>query len=178
MNKVFIYAVYLILALTAIEGYSQKAQVIGKPDGTSGPFKVMGRILDGKTNEVLIGANIYSKSRRIGTTTDTEGWFQLYLQKRRHNLQVSFIGYLPKEMVLDIKGDGYLEIFLDEDLVQLSEVIISAEGEDVNIKGVTIGIAKLSIEAIAALPPFAGEVDVLQSITLMPGMIQMGKASR
>ena len=169
MNKVFIYAVYLILAFTAIEGHSQKAQVIGKPAGTAGPFTVTGTILDNKTNEVLIGANIYSKSRRIGTTTNTEGWFQLYLQKRRHNLQVSFIGYLPKEMVLDIKGEGYFEVFLDEDLVQLSEVIISAEGEDVDIKGVTIGIAKLSMEDIAALPQFAGEVDVLKSITLLPG---------
>ena len=177
MNKIFIYAVYLILALTAIEGYSQKALIIGKPDGSSGPFKVTGRILDGKTNEVLIGANIYSKSRRIGTTTNSEGWFQLYLQKRRHNLQVSFIGYLPKEMVLDIKGEGYVEIYLEEDLVQLGEVIISAEGEDVNIKRVTIGIAKLSIEDIAALPPFAGEVDVLKSITLLPGISTIGESS-
>ena len=177
MNKALLYPVYVILVLAAIEGYPQKAQVIGKPDASSGPFKITGRILDNKTNEHLIGANIFSKSRRIGTTTDTEGWFQLYLQKRRHNLQVSFIGYLPKEMVLDIKGEGYLEIFLDEDLVQLSEVIITSEGEDINIKGVTIGKAKLSIEDIAALPPFAGEVDVLKSITLLPGISTLGESS-
>ena len=177
MYKAYIYLFCLIMLFAVNKLYSQKAEVIGKQGDSSGPFKVTGRILDSKTHEGLIGANIYSKSRRIGTTTNTEGWFQLFLREGRQNMQVSFIGYHLKEMVLDIKSEGYFEVFLDEDLVQLGEVIIRSDAEDINIKGVTIGKAKLSIEDIAALPPFAGEIDVLKSITLLPGITSVGESS-
>jgi len=177
MNKSLKYIICGILLTGSLWGYSQSVINIGKTSDTPGPFRVTGRIFDAKTNEPLVGTNIYTKDRKIGTTANEDGWFQFSLKKGRYGFQISFTGYNTKEVVFNVRGDGNVKITLEQNAVQLGEVVVSSEAEDANVKGVTIGKTKLSIGEIATLPAFAGEIDIIKSLTLLPGISTLGESS-
>ena len=85
---------------------------------------VTGNVKD-KDGEPIIGANILIKGTSLGTVTDPDGCFVLYLPPKA-TLQVSYIGYLPQRIQYD--GKKTLQIQLVEDSQQLGEVVVTALG--------------------------------------------------
>ncbi len=85
-----------------------------------------GKIIDAKTREPLIGAAVLIKGTTNGGTTDVEGQFFLKTgQKLPFTLVVSFIGYEPKETIVE---SNTVEIALNPDSKQLSEVVVVGYG--------------------------------------------------
>jgi hypothetical protein len=59
----------------------------------------------------------------------------------------------------------------------LQEVIISATRRDKNVTNLTMGTEKLSIEQIRLLPAIMGEVDILKTLQLLPGVQSVSESS-
>ena len=81
-------------------------------------FEYKGIVIDQKTNEPLIGANITIAGSREGTITDIDGRFILLSKSKSPEVIVSYIGYKNKKVKLSEKKT----IRLSEDLFQ-SETI-------------------------------------------------------
>ena len=152
-------------------------RAVGKPTAAPGPFRVRGRVVDHESIEPLVGATVIAKEINEGTIADHNGNYALILEKGYHTFEISFIGYEPMSLKVLVRGNGLLNIKLEEDLLQMDEVVIYSRRPDANIKGITLGKSSLSIETIESLPPFAGELDVLKSITLLPGVSAVGESS-
>jgi hypothetical protein len=60
---------------------------------------------------------------------------------------------------------------------RLNEVVISAVRKDDNISNLTMGVEKLSIEQIRLLPAIMGEVDILKTLQLLPGVQSVSESS-
>ena len=84
---------------------------------------VSGTVTD--KNEPLIGAAIAQVGSSIGTTTDSNGKFQLQVPVGT-TLRVSFIGYTPQDFV--IKSSVVLNVILVEDSKQMEELIVVGYG--------------------------------------------------
>ena len=84
---------------------------------------VSGTVTD--KNEPLIGAAIAQVGSSIGTTTDSNGKFQLQVPVGT-TLRVSFIGYTPQDFV--IKSSVVLNVILVEDSKQMDELIVVGYG--------------------------------------------------
>jgi TonB family protein len=76
----------------------------------------------------LPGVNVMIKGTNIGTVTDAEGYFYLSLPADQTAIVFSFIGYESKEMPVDDQAD--VNITLDSDAAQLSEVVVTGVGVD------------------------------------------------
>lgn len=50
---------------------------------TAQQYKLRGTVLDGSTNETLIGASVVMKGTTVGSTTDIDGRFETLPTKRR-----------------------------------------------------------------------------------------------
>ncbi|GHT31579.1 SusC/RagA family TonB-linked outer membrane protein [Bacteroidia bacterium] len=89
---------------------------------------VEGVVLDKKTKEPVVGANIVSGDRKAGTAADLDGKFSITLKALPAVLNVTYAGY--KEESLDIyEYDGTpLEILLAEDRNELNEVVVVGYG--------------------------------------------------
>ncbi len=90
--------------------------------GNAAPGRVRGRITDAE-RQILPGATVMVPSLHIGATSDIDGYYTLNLQPGTYTLQVSYVGYAPKEMKITVRG-GKVEvrdITLSES-VELSEV--------------------------------------------------------
>ena len=88
----------------------------------------------------------------------------------------SYAGYQPK--ITEVKLDA--DQSLNFDLITrsaLQEVFITAKKTDGNVKNAQMGKFVLPIEQIKAIPAFLGEVDLLKTIQLLPGVRNAGEGS-
>ncbi|MEN8247887.1 MAG: TonB-dependent receptor [Bacteroidota bacterium] len=157
--------------------FGQDRITIGTPDNEVNIHNVYGKVLSRKDRTTLPGVNIYIESLKKGVSTDVDGNFLLKLRKGAYTLSVTYIGYETKIVLINVVGDGNLQVKLDEELTQLQEIIVTGHDPDENVKSTDIGKTNLTVERIRELPPFMGEVDVLKTITLLPGVSTVGEAS-
>ena len=76
-----------------------------------------------------------------------------------------------------MKSSGSFDVELFDAVKALEEVTVTGEAEDQNISRVLLGINKLDVNTIAKIPPFAGEIDVVKSLVLLPGVQTVGENS-
>ncbi len=108
---------YLVTVLILFLGVSAFAQ-----------RTVSGKVTD-PNGEALIGVNVLEQGTSNGTITDVSGNFTVSVQENA-TLVFSFIGYTT--LAEPIGGRSVINIALQEDVTQLSEIVISALGFEQN----------------------------------------------
>ena len=134
-------------------------------------YTISGYIKDAASGESLIGANIFEKSSLKGTSSNTYGFYSLTLQASTDTVTIlySYVGYGARAVQLVLRQDTTLNIGL-EDNALLEEIVITAE-EAEKIQEVTqMSAVSVPIEQIKSMPAFLGEVDVLKTLQLLPGV--------
>jgi len=100
---------------------------------------VSGKIIDLKTNEVLIGATVAIKGTTNGTLTDVNGEFILITgQKLPFTVIVSFYGYSKKEIVVT---ENKVTIGIEEKSNQLEDVLVTSRRRQESLQEVPIPIS-------------------------------------
>jgi hypothetical protein len=90
--------------------------------------KITGKVTDQKTGETLIGVTVIVQGTSIGTVTDVDGRYTLYLVPGTYTLEFKYMGYQTKVIsdVVVIPGvPTQLPVILDEPATKaLKEVVI------------------------------------------------------
>ncbi|MEX2565273.1 MAG: SusC/RagA family TonB-linked outer membrane protein [Cyclobacteriaceae bacterium] len=96
---------------------------------------ISGQITDSQTGEPLPGVNIVVAGTTTGTTTDSEGNFELTVQDLQETLIVSYIGYETQNIA--IVGRTEIEIELEPTIIAGEELVVVGYGQmrNVNITG-------------------------------------------
>jgi hypothetical protein len=140
-------------------------------------FTVSGFVKSKSTGEFLIGANVYFKEKMKGTTTNTYGFYSITIEKGSYTLVSSFIGYRDHQQEITIDRSQRVNIDLEDRAIQVEEVVITGEKSDKNVRSTQMGTVELEIEKIKTLPAFLGEVDILKTIQLLPGVQSAGEGN-
>ncbi|KAA6299878.1 MAG: TonB-dependent receptor SusC, partial [Candidatus Ordinivivax streblomastigis] len=90
-------------------------------------LSIRGQVLDKKTNEPLIGANVSIANDKAGTVSDTEGKFVLSLKSFPVTISVSYLGYQTSRISVE-ENSRTVTVFLLEDASILNEVVIVGYG--------------------------------------------------
>lgn len=138
---------------------------------------ISGYIKDAKNGEALIGVTVQKKNSQIGTSANAYGFYSLTLPKGNDTLIFSFVGYKTLVQPIDLNSNQTLNIEMSEEGQELEEVVVSSEKEDKNIKSMEMSVAKLDIKQIQKMPALLGEVDVIKSIQLLPGVTTVGEGA-
>lgn len=93
-----------------------------------------------KQNATLPGVAIRIKGTSTGAITDSNGKFSLKVSKNTDVLEFSYIGFISKE--IQVGTQNTIEVFLEEDLKKLDEVIVVgyAEQKKINLTGAVSSI--------------------------------------
>ena len=171
--------IFSCISLLSTLAWSQRNIItIGRENSkTKPPYLVQGIVSDAATGEVLPGVNVVIERQNIGTTTDFDGAFSLSLYKGFYDVKISSVGFGTEVRKINVLGSGKFEVLMSESLVELESVVVSSESENSRITSASMGRETLTVESIKSLPPLAGEVDILKSITLLPGVSAAGEAS-
>ncbi|MEO8147935.1 MAG: TonB-dependent receptor [Bacteroidia bacterium] len=140
-------------------------------------FTVSGSIKDAKTAEDLIGVVVFVKEKSTGATTDINGSYSIKLPEGTYTLSVSYLGYTKIDTVVALTKNVSLNIVLKEAHVAIAEAVVSAKKENDHVTDLKMSSEKLSIETIKSIPAFMGEVDVLKSLQLLPGVQSGGEGT-
>ena len=85
-------------------------------------YTIIGKVLSSDNKQPLIGATIRVKGTDKGATTNSSGAFAITTGIQHPLLQVSFLGYITKE----IRAEEEQIIYLEEDKKKLSEVVVTS----------------------------------------------------
>lgn len=136
-----------------------------------------GYVRDAKTGEELIGVNLVIPNLGEGTSTNVYGYYSLSLEPALYELSIQYIGYQTQTVKIDLRKDQKLNIELKENSTELEEVTVSAQKLDQNVSSVEMSVAQLDIKDVKKMPALLGEVDVIRSLTLLPGISTIGEAA-
>ncbi len=141
-------------------------------------FSVSGTIKDQKNGETLFGATVYLKGTTNGAVTNEYGFYSITATEGTYTVIVSFLGYenITKEITLN--ADQTLNFEITEASTSLETVVIEAEeSERVSIRKPQMSVSKLNAATIKQMPVVLGEVDVIKSIQLLPGVTNSGEGT-
>jgi outer membrane cobalamin receptor len=135
-------------------------------------YTISGYVRNAQTHEVLIGANIYDVNRFIGTTSNNFGFYSFTLPEGFVSLNCSYVGYQKFMTAFELHKDTTIIIDM-QPRIELKEVAVMGVRVPAEIASTATGTVEVPIDQIRSMPVFMGEVDVLKSIQMLPG-IQSG----
>lgn len=153
-------------------------RIIGSPDSApkSGRIIVSGRVIDSKTKSPMVGASIRVSDEQAGASTNDAGFYSLALNAGAHVLTFSYVDYEEKIVDLMAFADVTMDVELAEAPVYLDEIVITdrALREQSTTR---IGQTQIPLREIRLSPTMLGEVDLVKSVQLLPGVTTVGEAA-
>ena len=140
-------------------------------------FTLSGKITDQHSNETLIGVNIIFPELQAGAVTNEYGFYSITVIRGTYNFQVSYLGFNSISETITIDKDKTMNFKLQESTESLDEIVITENVEKLNIRKPQMSVNSLSINTIKRMPVVLGEVDIIKSITLLPGVSNAGEGS-
>jgi hypothetical protein len=137
----------------------------------SAKHSIKGYVIDAKSGESLPYANVTVKNKKIGTTTNTEGYFILLsLPADADTLEIFYIGYTTKQIGLkNLDYSKPLLIKMEQNLLETEAITVTAEQYQIWKKSDQISQITFSPKQLTSLPSL-GEVDIFRSLQLLPGI--------
>ena len=155
----------LLAGIPILLGLAGGAGAQGEPKHT-----LSGHVEDASSGEKLIGAVLHEPDLRQGTTTNRYGFFSLTLPAGTRRVVVSHIGYQSDTLATRLEGDLQLNIALEPEPLEMEAVEVEAERlEPIQMES-RMSVVQVPVRQIKSAPVLMGEVDVLKTLQLLPGV--------
>ncbi len=135
---------------------------------------IHGYILDRETGEALIGCSIYDEHTGLGTSSNQFGFYSITLPQDSISLIFSYVGYQTVVLPLDLQADLNQDVKLSSS-VELATVEVVASVSRRIQEETQMSKVEIPVEQIKKVPALLGEVDVLKTLQLLPGVQSGGE---
>lgn len=133
--------------------------------------EIKGIVRDYETKEPLSYVTIIVEPLKTGTTTDEKGYYHLSVPYGDYSVSYSFLGYITESINIKLNDSNKtVDISLKQDSKMLDEVVISSRRRDANVRELQMSIQTIDMKQIRKIPSLMGEVDVIKTIQLLPGV--------
>ncbi len=163
----------MLLFFLSISALAQNTTIA---DQTQQKFTLSGIISESKTNEKLIGVSVFITEKNATVVSNEYGFYSITLPQGEYNLVISSVGYQSEIVKINFDKNQKTNFALVESGEQLEEIIIK-EKTTTNVRKAEMSVNKLSIAQIKRMPVVLGEVDVIKSILLLPGVTNAGEGA-
>ena len=131
---------------------------------------VSGYVQDAASGEKLIGATVYAPDREAGTATNRYGFYSLTLPAGPVRLAYSYVGFQDRLAALTLRRDTTLIVELEPATAELEGLVVEGRRGERIEETTRMSTADVPVADIEALPALLGEVDVLKTLQLLPGV--------
>lgn len=159
---------FAVLALLCCQSFSW---------GQADKVTLSGYVRGADDGETLIGAAVYIKEMNAGVVTNQYGFYSISLAPGKYTVVYRYIGYIEQERLLDLQESKRADIELPVQETELQEVVIEGDRPDDNVKSMEMSVNKIEVSTIQRMPALLGEVDVVRSIQLLPGVASVGEGA-
>ena len=140
-------------------------------------FTLNGYIKDSLSGEVVSGASIKINGKSRGILSNQFGFYSLTLEPGTYVLSFSHVSYQVQSISVSLTGNQTQNIDLVPRSAAIQEVVVFSKKRDGNITAAQLGKIDLSVGQIKSIPVLMGEVDILKTIQLLPGVRNAGEGN-
>ena len=140
-------------------------------------FTVNGYVRDSASGETIIGATVSINNLARAVSTNQYGFYSITLDSGHYELTISHVSYQSKQDSVYLLANQSLDFLLHPKSADISEVVVYSKRKDANVRNAQMGRIDLSIEQIKNIPAFLGEVDILKTLQLLPGIRNAGEGN-
>ncbi|MBN2519168.1 MAG: TonB-dependent receptor [Bacteroidales bacterium] len=172
-STVLLRLIFIVLILVNI------FYIKATPDNTDTEktrYTLSGFIKD-ENGEDLIGATVYIKNIKTGTVTNLYGFYSVTLLPGEYEIIYSYVGYETQIKKIKLDKNQKINISLILGTSEIESVEITAERKNENVSKISMSNVKLEMKAVKKIPAFLGEVDIIKSIQMLPGVQTGGEGS-
>jgi hypothetical protein len=135
-------------------------------------------VVRGPDGTALPGATVAVPALGLGTATEADGHYRLSVPEGEQRITVSFVGYTPQTFTLSLRHDQQRHVTLAASTSELGEVVVRGQQTlKEKLQTTQMGVEHLSIREAKLLPALFGEVDILKTLQLKPGVQNGGEGS-
>jgi hypothetical protein len=136
-------------------------------------------VMDVTNSEPLLGATIYWENEiSTGVVSDVNGNFSLKSSYFPRKIVISYIGYKTSLRTINKTDlEKQLKFYLEPEDLSLDEIVIQARNPDAQIKSLETSKVTVPMATILRIPALFGEVDLLRSLQLLPGVQTAGEGT-
>ncbi len=132
-------------------------------------FSLSGFISDSSSGESLIGANVYTLGKSVGTSTNEFGYYSMNLPKGKYKVKFSYLGFSPKIAVIELNNNRKKNIRLNDDFKKLPAVFIEMPVIDLLDKKKP-GEREISKYELNNMPEFGSSSGLIKGLQAQPGV--------
>jgi len=140
-------------------------------------YTLSGYVRNSANNEVLLGATVAVPALNIGTITDEKGFYSLQLPKGTHTLQATYVGFDTLSRTLTVTAAQRMNLLLEPATTTLQEVEVQASTLQQRLNDTRMSVETLTSQEAKLLPALFGEVDLVKTLQLKPGVQSGGEGS-
>lgn len=134
-----------------------------------------GKVIDSNNNETLIGVLVEIPVLKFSTFTNEYGFFSLTVPPGSYTIQARTIGYETKNIQISIQENSKITIEIAANAKELAAVVVTKNPSRINIHKPEMSVNKIAISTLKKMPAILGEIDILKSITTLPGVTNAGE---
>ncbi len=135
-------------------------------------------VVRGSDGTALPGASVAVPALGLGTATAPDGKFALSLPAGPQQVVVSFVGYTSQTLNVNLQRNRLHDFTLAASTAELGEVVVRGQQTlREKLQSTQMGVEHLSIREAKLLPALFGEVDILKTLQLKPGVQSGGEGS-
>ena len=157
------FSIFLTLAFLSILGFAQE-------------YTISGRVKDASNGETLLGATILVENGG-GAITNEYGFYSISLPKGNYKVTYKYLGYDDKIQNVVLDQNKTINVELGEKANVIGPAVVSAKALEKRVENKKISVVKLETAKIKEIPVIFGEVDILKTITLLPGIQSAGEGN-
>lgn len=138
---------------------------------------ISGYIKDAINGETFIGATVYIPTIEQGTTSNEYGFYSMSVEPGLYKIEYGYLGYNKQVLQIELQDNTKSDVELSVEGVRIEEVVVSSEAKDKNVRDIEMSVNKLDMTTIKKMPSLLGEVEVIRSIQLLPGVSTVGEGA-
>ena len=140
-------------------------------------FTISGYVKDKETGEDLIGAGVYSEKYKKGILSNEYGFYSITFPQDSLTIIYSYFGYLSIEKKIYLDKNIQLNIYLESEVKEMEEIVIETDPHKEQLETTQMSTVKITPKEAKLIPAFFGEVDLLKTLQLKPGVQSGGEGT-
>jgi len=128
-----------------------------------------GIVTDATNGETVLGAKVYIPEIKVGAITNNYGFYSLSAPVGIYEVEYRMGGAETVKKTVDLTEDVRLDVEIGESIQEIGAIVVNGKAKE-NTESTQMGQHELDMEEIKTLPAFMGEVDLVKTIQLLPGV--------
>ncbi len=130
-----------------------------------------GTISEADNGESLIGATVFVVAEGTGASSNEYGFYSIEIPANSPvQIQFSYVGLQTLDTTITIGGDTQMDVSLVAEGILIDEVVVVSNSEKERITSAQTSVEVISTAEARVLPAILGEVDIIKTLQLKPGI--------